>query len=79
MRSEKISRKQHVVPDLRGEWRVLKAGAARASRIFTNEAEALSYARMIARKEQGAIYIHNRDGSVRERDISNLTDAPASH
>jgi hypothetical protein len=59
---------QHVVPSSDGRWRVRKSGSSKASRVFDNQGDALAYARELARKEGGDLYVHHRDGTIRERD-----------
>lgn len=58
---------QHVVPN-GGRWSVRKAGAARASGTFDTQREAIDRARQIARSEGTELYIHGRDGRIRQRD-----------
>jgi uncharacterized protein YdaT len=59
-------RGQHVFPS--GEkWSVRKAGAARASGTYGTQSEAIDKAREIARNQQTELYIHGRDGRIRER------------
>jgi hypothetical protein len=59
--------KQHVVPS-NGGWAVRRSGASRASRVFETRREAVTYARGLARKEGSVLYVHDRDGTVRNRD-----------
>ena len=62
-----MSRKgQHVVPS-EGGWSVKKAGAARASSVHTTQAAAIAAAERIARNQKNELYIHGRDGRIRER------------
>lgn len=56
----------HVVPRESG-WAVKKEGAARASKVFDKQADAVKYAREQARKDKSELYIHKRDGTIRER------------
>lgn len=56
----------HVVRGPRG-WSVRKAGAARASSIHRTQAEAIAAATAIARRQRTKLYIHDRDGRIRER------------
>lgn len=49
------------------EWAVMKEGASRASKNFTNQADAVKYAIEQARKEKAELYVHRRDGTIRER------------
>jgi len=57
---------QHVVPNADGKWAVRRAGSERAGRIFATKSEAVDYARTIVKKEQGEVFIHSRDGTIRE-------------
>lgn len=57
---------QHVVPSLSG-WKVLRSGAGRATSTHTTQAEAISEATRIARDQGAELYIHGRDGRIRER------------
>ena len=59
---------RHVVPDNRGGWSVRKSGATRAARVFDTKHDAVEYAKDIAKKEGGDIYVHGKDGTIRERD-----------
>lgn len=58
---------QHVVPN-GGRWSVRRTGAARASRVFDTQREAIAHARNIARNEGSELYIHGSDGRIREWD-----------
>jgi hypothetical protein len=58
---------QHVVPNTRGGWSVRQTGAQRASRVFDSEAEAVLFARARARESRSNLYVHRRDGTIRER------------
>jgi hypothetical protein len=57
---------QHVVPS-GGKWSVRRAGAARASHTFNTQQEAVARARELARSQGAELYIHGRDGRIRER------------
>jgi len=57
----------HVVPS-GGRWSVRRAGASRASKVYSTQKEAIDSARTRARSEGGELYIHGRDGRIRERD-----------
>lgn len=58
---------RHVVPRQDG-WAVKKSGAAKASKTFTNQADAIKYGRTQAKKDGGELYVHRKDGTIRERD-----------
>lgn len=61
------SKGQHVVPN-GGKWSVRKAGASRATGTFATQSEAIREARKIAKNQGSELYIHGRDGRIRERD-----------
>lgn len=57
---------QHVVPS-GGRWSVRSSGASRASATFDTQKEAIDKARERAVREKTELYIHGRDGRIRER------------
>ena len=57
---------QHVVPSS-GKWIVRRAGASRASSVYTTQAEAIRDAKEKAKNQRTELYIHGRDGRIRER------------
>ncbi len=59
-------RGQHVVPSA-GGWSVKKAGSARATSTHTRQEDAIAAATQIARNQKTELYIHGRDGRIRER------------
>ena len=58
---------QHVVPR-GGKWAVRKAGAGRTHGTFDTQKEAIHEARKRAQNQGTELYIHGRDGRIRERD-----------
>ena len=58
---------QHVAPS-GGKWSVRRAGAERASGVFTTQREAITRAREIAKNQGTELYIHGKDGRIRERE-----------
>ena len=61
------AKSQHVVP--RGDkWAVRKTGAGRVTRRFNTQKEAIEAARSIARNRGSEVFIHGRDGRIRQRD-----------
>ena len=60
--------RQHVVPDQRGGWSVRKAGADRATRVFDTRGDAVAFARDLAKRVGGELYVHAKDGSIRDKD-----------
>lgn len=65
---------QHVVPR-DGQWAVVGEGNARATTVVPTQAEAIEKAREIARNQQSELFVHGRDGQIRERD-SHGHDSP---
>jgi Uncharacterized protein conserved in bacteria (DUF2188) len=58
---------QQVVDRGRGEWAVRKVGSERATKVFSSQKKAIAFARDHAKKQGDMLYIHGRDGSVREK------------
>lgn len=57
---------QHVVPN-GDRWSVRKAGASRASGTYGTQKEAVRKATDIAKNQGTEVYVHGRDGRIRER------------
>ena len=57
---------QHVVPSA-GGWKVIKSGTTRASSLHTTQSGAIEAATRVARNQKTDLYIHGRDGRIRER------------
>ena len=57
---------QHVVPS-GDRWSVRRAGAARASGTFATQREAIEHGRSLAQNQRTELFIHGRDGRIRER------------
>ena len=57
---------QHVVPN-DGKWSVRRAGSSRASGIYGTQREAVAKGKEIAQNQQTELYVHGRDGRIRER------------
>ena len=58
---------QHVVPR-DGNWAVRRSGSDKVTRMYETQAEAVRAAREIARNQRTELYIHGRDGLIRERE-----------
>ena len=58
---------QHVTPDGKSDWQVKRGGCARASKVFTTQQDAIAYARTVAMNQQTELFIHGRNGQIRER------------
>lgn len=57
---------QHVVPNESG-WSVKRAGATKASSVHRTQQEAVAAATRLAQNQRTELYIHGRDGRIRER------------
>ena len=62
-----MPKNRHVVPHENG-WAVKGDGAQRSSSIHSTQAEAIERGREIALKQGTELFIHGRDGRIRERD-----------
>ena len=56
---------QHVVPHSNG-WAVKSEGATKG-RVFETQGEAINAARDSAKRQGGELFVHNREGRIRER------------
>jgi hypothetical protein len=62
-----MGKNQHVVP-ADGEWGVRGEGNSRLTSVHENQSEAIEAARDIARNQQSELFVHGRNGQIRERD-----------
>ena len=58
---------KHVVPRPNGEWAVRNSGAAKATKVFGTQADAIKFGRDAARKDRVEFYVHRKDGTIGER------------
>jgi hypothetical protein len=58
----------HITPREDGRWSVIRDGAGRASSVHDTQAAATSAGRDTARREETELYVHGRDGRIRDRD-----------
>lgn len=58
---------KHVVPSSSGGWAVKNSGSVRASKIFNTQAQAVGYAVEAAKKTHVELYIHGRDGTIKDK------------
>ncbi|MEG1669389.1 DUF2188 domain-containing protein [Chryseobacterium sp.] len=63
-----MSKNQHVTPHPEGGWQIKGAGNERATKRTDTQAEAISIARSIARNQESELFIHGKNGQIRERD-----------
>lgn len=61
------SRNQHVTKRKDGTWQVKGEGNSRATKVTKTQAEAISRAMDIAKNQHSEMFIHNRDGKIRDR------------
>ena len=59
-------RNQHVVPH-NGDWAVRGAGSRCATSVHSTQREAADAAREIARNQRSELFIHRKDGRIRDR------------
>ncbi len=65
----------HVVPR-EGAWAVRRAGAERDSSHHGTQADAIEAGRQTAQREHTELFIHGRNGRIRERDSSGNDPCP---
>jgi len=58
---------QHVVPNPNGGWNVKRGGATRATESFETQSEAIKKAIKISKNQGSELYIHRKDGTIREK------------
>jgi hypothetical protein len=58
---------KHVVPSSTGGWAVKNAGSTRASKTFDTQQQAVDYGRTAAKKVGTELYIHGRDGTIKDK------------
>ena len=56
----------HVVSSTGGNWSVRTEGASKASRVFDTQGDAVTHAKKLARDANTGVFIHRKDGRVRE-------------
>lgn len=62
-----MKKSQHVVPHNCG-WAVRGAGNSKVTRTTATQREAIDIARTISRNQGSELFIHGKDGRIRERD-----------
>jgi hypothetical protein len=66
---------QHVAPSLSG-WSVRRAGAAKATKVFRTQEEAIKRGREIAINQKSELFIHGKDGRIREKNSYGNDSSP---
>ena len=62
-----MGKNQHVVPK-GNQWAVKGEGNQRNTAVCNTQREAINIARQISRNQSSELFIHNRQGQIRERD-----------
>lgn len=57
---------QHVLPRTDG-WAVKKSGASRDTKVFSKQSEAIDFAKQVAKNNKSELFIHSKNGRIRER------------
>lgn len=63
-----MGKNQHVTPHKDGGWQVKGANNSRATVRTERQVDAIAIAREIARNQESELFIHGRNGRIRERD-----------
>ena len=58
---------QHVVP-AKGQWGVKGEGNSKMTSLYPTQAKAIDAARQISKNQNSELFIHRKDGTIRERD-----------
>jgi hypothetical protein len=66
-KTKEMGKNQHVVPDGDG-WAVKGAGNSKATQRTDTQQQAIDLAREIARNQKSELFIHRKDGTIRDRD-----------
>ena len=62
-----MSKNQHVTPHQGGGWQVKGAGNQRATVVTHTQQEAIQIGKSIAQNKKAELFIHNKQGQIRER------------
>ena len=62
-----MKKNQHIVPQ-GDKWAVKSEGSKRASSLHDTQKEAIARGREVSRNQKTELFIHGRDGKIRERD-----------
>jgi hypothetical protein len=67
--SKRVSRRVaiQVFPSTDGNWVVRKTGSVSPTKSFDTQAEAINFARKYSRSRGAVLYIHKKNGLVREK------------
>lgn len=68
------NRNNHWVTQRENGWADVREGSQRASRVYPTQQDAFNAARESAMHEGGEVFIHNRNGQIRERNTYGKPD-----
>lgn len=63
-----MTKSHHVVPNQNGGWDIEVSGGQRAIKHFDIKQDAIDAARGISRNQNSELVIHNKDGSIGQKD-----------
>ena len=63
-----MAKNQHITPHPQGGWQVKREGANRATVRTSTQREAIDIGRSLSRNQGTELFIHGRNGQIRERD-----------
>lgn len=69
----------HIVKNRDGGWAVKKGGSSRATKIYDTQERAIAHGRRIAKSLKAEIYIHGKDGRIRQKDSYRLISHPSKN
>ena len=62
-----MGKNQHVTPHPNGGWQVIGAGNTKATVRTDTQKQAIEVAREIAKNQESELFIHGKNGQIRER------------
>lgn len=72
----------HVNPNTQGQWVVRQSGSERAEKAFERQSDAIEFAKTeakrLSRTQEVEVYIHQRDGRIRQKDTYDSDQRPPS-
>lgn len=70
-----MGKNQHVVP-VNGQWGVRAERSERLTSVHNTQGAAIDAARSIAQNQKSELFIHGRDGQIRDRDSYGTDPCP---
>lgn len=62
-----MAKNQHITPHPNGGWQVKGAGNSKATVVTSTQGEAIKIGREIAKNQGSELFVHNKQGRIRER------------